>query len=161
VQTGVTVRIHEVLSRLERVEEKMAEFYEWLSEVFDGDEEASGLFFRMSLQEKSHSRLLKYGRKLAFRSPDNFAEVDFDSQPVDELLESVNEFRSTTPSPSLAEALFFAMKVECHPAENSHREVLAVSNPEISQMIRNLAIADEEHHRTLKAFAKTRAEVFD
>ena len=155
------MRIHEVLSRLERVEEKMAEFYEWLSEVFDGDDEASGLFCRMSLQEKSHSRLLNYGRKLVFRSPDNFAEVDFNVQPVDDLLESVDEFRETTSSPSLADALFFAMKVECHPAENSHREVLAVSNPEIAQMIRNLAIADEEHHRTLEAFAQARAEVFD
>ena len=155
------MKIYEVLSRLERIESKMAEFYEWLSEVFSGDAEASGLFFRMSLQERSHSSLLKYGRKLVHRSPDQFEDVDFDGDSVDALLASVDEFRSEKPSPSLGEALFFAMKVECHPAENAHRDVLSVSNPEIEQMIKSLAIADEEHHRTLKTFAQERAEVFD
>jgi hypothetical protein len=51
------------------------------------------------------------------------------------------------------------MKTECHPDENAHREVLAVSNPEIGQIIRSLAIADDEHHRTLKAFARERVAI--
>ena len=54
-----------------------------------------------------------------------------------------------------------SMKIECHPAENGHREVLAISNPKISQMIRSLAIADEEHHQTLRTFAHQRAAEFD
>lgn len=155
------MRIYQVLSKLERVEGKMAELYEWLSEVFESDPEASGLFFRMSLQEKSHSRLLKYGKKLVHRSPDEFEDVDFDAETVDALLASVDEFRAQSTEPSLAQALFFAMQVECHPAENSHRDVLSVSNPEISQVIRSLAIADAEHHDTLRAFAQQRQEVFD
>lgn len=155
------MRIFEVLSRLEMIESKMADFYEWLSEVFDSDSDASGLFFRMSLQEKSHASLLKYGRKLVSRSPQDFEDVDFDAESVDSLLASVDSFRVDSPQPSLDKALFFAMQVECHPAENAHREVLAVSNPEIGQIIRSLAIADDEHHQTLKSFAQERASIFD
>lgn len=155
------MRITEVLSRLEAVESKMAEFYEWLSEVFESDTEASGLFFRMSLQERSHASLLRYGRKLANRNPLDFEDVDFDAASVEALLASVDGFRRDSPQPSLVDALFFAMKTECHPAENAHREVLAVSNPEIDGIIRSLAIADDEHHRTLQAFAQGRAALFD
>lgn len=155
------MKIHEVLSRLEDIENTMADLYEWLSEVFEDDSEASGLFFRMSLQEKSHARLLNYGRKLVRRNPDEFDDVDFDAEVVTSLVSSVDEFRAASPTPSLAEALFFSMQVECHPAENSHRDVLSVSNPEISQMIRSLAIADAEHHETLRAFAQRRQEIFD
>lgn len=155
------MRVLAVLSQLERIESEMASFYEWLSEVFVADADASGLFFRMSLQEKSHARLLQYGKKLVYRSPDEFEDVDFDAELIDSLLDSLGHFRVQFPKPSLAEALFFAMKIECHPAENSHREVLTISNPAISQVIRSLAIADEEHHETLKAFAHERAQEFD
>jgi hypothetical protein len=155
------MRILQALSRLERVEGAMASLYEWLSDVLAADPEASGLFFRLSLQEKSHASLLRYGRKLVHRSPNEFDDVDFDGEAVDALLSSVERFRSASPVPSLADALFFAMRVECHPAENGHREVLSVSNPAISQIVRNLSIADEEHHQTLKTFAQQRAALFD
>jgi len=155
------MQIQRVLAQLERVESEMARFYEWLSEVFASDGDASGLFFRMSLQEKSHAGLIKYGRKLVYRSPNEFEDVDFDETAVASLLESLGEFRADFPEPTLAEALFFAMKIEGHPAENGHRDVLAVSNPEISQMIKSLAIADEEHYRTLSTFAQARAAEFD
>jgi len=155
------MKIQQVLVQLERVESEMASFYEWLSEVFESDGDASGLFFRMSLQEKSHASLLKYGRKLVYRSPNEFDDVDFDEKAVASLLGSLAEFRAGFPAPSLAEALFFAMRIECHPAENGHRDVLVSSNPEISQMIKSLAVADEEHHQTLRAFAHQRAAEFD
>jgi len=155
------MRILEALTRLERVEQAMAEFYEWLSETFDADAEAAGLFFRLSLQERSHASLLRYGRKLVHRSPNDFEDVDFDPRPITELLAAVDEFRRSNPTPSLAEALFFAMKAECHPVENAHREVLTASNPEIGAVVRNLAIADEQHHETLQAFARERRALFD
>jgi rubrerythrin len=155
------MRIQQVLVQLERVESEMASFYEWLSEVFESDGEASGLFFRMSLQEKSHASLLKYGRKLVYRSPSEFDDVDFDETAIASLSALLAEFRTGHPKPSLAEALFFAMKIEGHPAENGHRDVLTISNPEISQMIKSLAVADEEHHQTLRAFAHQRAAEFD
>lgn len=161
LSSGVSVKILQVLAKLECVESEMASFYEWLSEIFEADSDASGLFFRMSLQEKSHAGLLKYGRKLVFRSPNEFDDVDFDGETTDALLREVREFRTRNPEPSLSEALFFAMRIEGHPAENGHREVLSISNPEISRIIENLAIADEEHHRTLSTFVQERAAEFD
>jgi hypothetical protein len=154
------MRITEALSRLERVECTMADFYEWLSVVFESDPGASGLFFRMSLQERSHASLLRYGRKLVHRSPSDFEDVDFDGDSVDTLIAAIGDFRANAPQPTLVDAVFFAMKVECHPAENAHRDVLAVSNPEVGHIIRALAVADEEHHRTLRSFVQERASIF-
>lgn len=150
-----------MLARLERVEAEMALLYEWLSDVFNDDDEVSGLFFRMSLHERSHASLLRYGNKLARRSPENFGDVDFEPELAEALLASVASFRTGSPRPSLGQALLFAMKAECHPAENGYRSVLAVSNPAIGQIIRGLAIADAEHYRTLRELAHRRVGVFD
>lgn len=158
---GASMKILAVLSQLERVESRMASFYEWLSEVFEADAAASGLFYRMSLQEKSHASLLRYGRKLVHRSPNEFEDVDFDSDAVESLLAAIEKFRVESPEPSLGDALFFAMKVECEPAENGHREILTISNPAMSQIIKSLTTADEEHHLILREFAQQRAAAFD
>lgn len=146
-----------MLTQLERVELEMASLYEWFSEVFAADEDASGLFFRMSLQEHSHARLLRWGRRLVVRSPAEFEEVDFDPSATGAALDSIAVFRAANPQPELGRALLFAMKIECHPAENGHREVLTASNPELNGLIQSLAVADQEHHRTLRDFAQRRA----
>ncbi len=108
----------------------------------------------MSLQEKSHASLLKYGRKLVYRSPKS-SMTSISMKAIASLLGSLGEFRAG-PRAVVGRGLFFAMKIEGHPAENGHRDVLAISNPEISQMIKSLAVADEEHHQTLRLCAPTR-----
>jgi rubrerythrin len=155
------MRILDVLSHLERIETEMASLYEWLSDAFASDSDAAGLFFRMALQEKSHASLLRYGRKLVSRSPTDFDDVEFDATSVDDLVDAIRSFRSNHPQPTLGEALLFAMKVECHPAENSHRRVIVRSNPEVGRVIESLATADEEHHRALETFAQARASELD
>ena len=47
------MQILNILTNLGKAEMAVAEFYYWLSVLFEDDAEASGFFFRMSLQEKS------------------------------------------------------------------------------------------------------------
>ena len=155
------MKIQEILSELERIESEMASLYEWLSNTFSRDSDAAGLFFRMSLQEKSHASLVRYAKKLVSRSPTEFHDVDFDGASVSELITAIRGFRDSHPEPTLTEALLFAIKVEDHPAENSHRDVIRNSNPEVGRIIESLALADDEHHRLLRAFALWRESVVD
>ncbi len=151
------MQILTVLTAIGKIETNVGNFYEWLSDVFSDDPEASGFFFRMSMQEKSHANLVSFAKKLAHRSPDDFGEVDVDMKVADELLEDLSTFHATNPNPTLPDALAFAMKVEGHDAESLHRSLVIQSNPEIAEIINSLAKADSEHFQALEAFAHQRA----
>jgi rubrerythrin len=154
------MQILAVLSAIGRVEAGVGEFYQWLSEVFADDIEASGFFFRMSMQEKSHANLVSFSKKLVHRDPSGFEEVDIDLGQVDDLLASIAAFQENNTSPSLADALLFAMKIESHGAENIHRSIIIQSNPEVASVINSLAKADNAHYELLKTFANDREGVF-
>ncbi len=151
------MQILTVLSAIGKVETAVGEYYQWLSEIFADDSEASGFFFRMSMQEKSHANLVSFAKKLAHRSPKDFADIDVDLTPVNDLLQDLHTFRQNHPNPSIAEALAFSMQIEGHDAESIHRTLVIQSNPEIAGIINSLAKADSEHFQMLETFAHQRA----
>jgi rubrerythrin len=155
------MKILNLLSSLEKIEMEMSGLYEWLSGVFSDDTEASGLFFRMAMQEKSHANLLRYGKKLVHQAPSDFGEVDFDPTAIDELLDAIRTAKDAAQPPTLEGALLMALQFEDSPAETAHRSILMSSNPGVKEVIQNLAAADEEHANGLKAFAKSRGLVVD
>jgi rubrerythrin len=150
------MKILALLSSLEKIELEMASLYEWLSGVFSEDLEASGLFFRMAMQEKSHANLIRYGKKLVHQTPSDFGEVDFDVSEIDPLLEAIRASKGQNPPPELDEAIALALSLEESPAERIHRKILIDSNPEVQNLIRSLAAADDEHLSGLKHFAAKR-----
>ena len=155
------MKILTLLSSLEKIEFEMAALYDWLSAVFKEDAEASGLFFRMSMQEKSHANLIRYGKKLVHRSPIDSSEVDFDPATIEQLRAAIRKARASDPSPTLEQAISLALGLEDSPAETAHRSILMNANPELVGVIRNLATADEEHMAGLLAFAERRGLVLD
>ena len=155
------MQVLQALGWLEKVELEMASFYAWLSERMADDAEASGFFFRMSIQERSHANLLRYGRKMVIRQPSDFGPVDVDPARVDELLSLIAAFREHNPSPGLEESLRFALRLEAHPVENLHRSILVESNPKVSLVISSLANADREHSQALSSFALARGVSVD
>ena len=148
------MQIHTVLSAIENIESSVAKLYEWFSEVFNSDREASGFFFRLAMQERSHANMVAFSKGLVRRSPSDFSSVDFDMALVDDLLQTVTDFRTQHPRPSVAQALDFAMAIESHAAEGIHRSMIIQSNPDVSNMINSLANADREHFRLLKEYAE-------
>lgn len=148
------MQILTVLSAIENIESSVAKLYEWFSECFTADREASGFFFRLAMQERSHATMVAFSKGLVRRSPTDFSSVDFDMALVDDLLQTVTDFRTQHPRPSVAQALDFAMAIESHAAEGIHRSMVIQSNPEVADMINNLAKADKEHFKLLKDYAE-------
>ncbi len=148
------MQILTVLSAIENIESSVAKLYEWFSEIFNSDREASGFFFRLAMQEQSHANMVAFSKGLVRRSPTDFSSVDFDMGLVDDLLQMVSNFRTQNPQPSLAQALDLSMAIENHAAEGIHRSMVIQSNPEVADMINNLAKADREHSKLLKEYAE-------
>ncbi len=98
--------------------------------------------------------MVTFSKGLVRRSPNSFSTIDFDMALVDDLLQMVSNFRAQNPLPSLAQALDFAIAIESHAAEGIHRSMVIQSNPEIADMINNLANADREHSRLLKEYVE-------
>lgn len=145
-----------LLGLLEKVELEMAALYESLSHAFEHDAEASGLFFRMAMQEKSHARLLRYGKSLVRQAPGDFANVEFDAAAIDRVLAAIRAARGEVRPPSLQDAVRRALEFEDGPVEAAHRSILVSSNPGVSDLVGRLATADEEHVAALRAFAERR-----
>lgn len=150
------MQILNLLAVVARIESEMAGLYEWMSRVFDNDEGAAGLFFRLSMQEKSHYNMVTFGKRLVHTSPNEFARVEVNRDDIEGLLSCIAEFQKLRPQPSLEQALVFAMKAEQHLGENIHRAAIIDSNPGLADMFHRLAVADEEHFRTLREFATER-----
>jgi len=148
------MQILTVLGAIESIETSVAKLYEWFSECFTADREASGFFFRLAMQERSHANMVAFSKGLVRRSPSDFSTIDFDMALVDDLLETIINFRNNNPQPSLAQALEFAMVIESHGAEGIHRSMVIQSNPEIADMVNSLAKADREHSKLLKEYAE-------
>ena len=153
------MKILSLLGLLEKAELEMAALYEWLSRTFERDGEASGLFFRMAMQEHSHARLLRFGKNLVHQAPGEFAEVEFDSLEIDRLLAAIRETRRGALPVSLQEAVRTALQFEDGPVEAVHRSILVSSNPGVGDLIGRLAAADEEHASALRDFAERRGLV--
>ncbi len=150
------MEILNLLSALEGVEGGLADLYGWFSERLSDDGEVSGAFFRLSLQEKSHLNLVRYGRKLARQTPHDFHPVAVDGEVVEELVTAIRGFRERHPEPSVADAIRFALWAEGHAAERIHRTVLVDSNPSLAGVVASLASADREHQATLETLARRR-----
>ncbi len=148
------MQILTVLSAVESIETSVAKLYEWFSDCFTADREASGFFFRLAMQERSHATMVAFSKGLVRRSPNDFSAIDFDMALVDDLLQTVTDFRIQNPQPSLAQALDFSMAIENHAAEGIHRSMVIQSNPDVSNMINSLAKADHEHFKLLKNYAE-------
>ncbi len=144
-----------VLNSIEHIESAVADLYEWFSEVLADEPDAAGLFFKMAMQERSHASMVALSKTLARSDPAGFTSIDFDMDLVDDLLHTITEFRALNPRPTVTEALDFARKVESHGAEGIHRSMVIQSNPEVADMINNLAKADREHFKILEEFAET------
>jgi hypothetical protein len=149
------MQILSLLSTLADIELEMSGLYSWLAEVFAEDGEAAGLFFRLSLQERSHYNLVRFGKRLVHSNPNEFARVPVDGRELFELRDTIGRFRTADPPP-LEDAVRFALEIERQAGENIHRRVIVESNPKLMEMIRNLATSDADHLRVLEEFARDR-----
>jgi len=145
-----------VLRPLEEMERDFGVFYRWLSETFADDPEAAMLFYRMSLEEKSHESLVKYLKRLVRQNPNLFGEIQLNLQEVIDLGAFARELVRKTKPPSLEKALDLALTLEASSAEVHYRNAVVYARPELAGLIRSLARGDVEHLTGLQEFAAKR-----
>ncbi len=140
-----------VLMRIEELEGKVGELYEWLSELFKDEKEASSFFARLTSDEKQHKELAAYQIRVVRKNRSMFPEVDVDLKVIEDELSKVGKFRDS--SPTLESALRFALQIEKSLCEQYFKDVLKQSNKEVSALIDNLARACKDHYRDVLEMA--------
>ncbi len=141
-----------VLMRIEELEGKISELYEWLSKVFDNDKEIKSFFAKMTSDERQHKELAAYQIRVVRKNRSMFSDIDVDLSVIEGELNEVRRYRSG--SPTVESALRFALQIEKSLCEQYFKDVLKQSNKEISTLIDNLARACEDHYKNVLAIAK-------
>jgi rubrerythrin len=148
--------IQSILRPLEELEAQMSKLYRWFHEKFREDEEASFVFYRMSLDEKAHVGLVQYQRRLARQNPTLFAKIHFDLEDltatralVDRALERGGDLR-------LEGAVKMGLELEGSAAEMHLRTASQQPNDSLARLVTSLGAADFQHVKLLKDFAVKR-----
>ncbi len=142
-----------ILRKLETFEEQLGRLYEWLSTVFEGNPDVSGAFFRLSLEERAHARLVAYQRRTitfdrhVVDGGDLFGDV---SREIDVALGVISDFRASCSNPTLEEAVALATTLETSAAEKIHRAAVTLVCSELGALVRQLGGDDRKHWQNLK-----------
>lgn len=147
--------LRKVLDALLTMELRIAELHRWLTGVFERDTRVSGLFYRLSLQARSHANLIAYQRRLVMGNPGLFGAAGLELKAIEEVVVAVDEFRANNPGPTLSDALQFARAIESMAAEETHLATVAQTSSEIGGLVRVLAGEDRGHERVLASLAES------
>lgn len=153
-EEGAHMEILKALDHLGDVETAAADFYDFLAKQFAHHREASGLFYRMSIQERNHRNLIRFCKRMVSRDSASYHKVDFDVELVSAFLKEVRNFKKLHPSPDLKQAIEFALSLESHAVEGLHSSLMADSNPRMRSLMEQLAEEDSRHVQQLESFAR-------
>ena len=128
----------------------MAEHYDWLAKVFSADAAARGFFAAMAEAEREHERLVQLEFRLAGKRRDMAVSVDV--ADLRSTFADIHGFRSTTPRPTLKDALEFSLDLEDSAAEEHAGTALASVDPSLAGFIQRLASDDHQHAKALREF---------
>jgi rubrerythrin len=145
-----------LLRPLERLETAMGEIYDTLATTFVADSEASGLFSRLALEERSHLSQIQFLRRLARTSRAELSLVKLHLEVVLDELARIEIARGAAHKLSLQEALALTCEFEQGAAETHGRQALAAARPELVELFANLARGDAQHQEALREFAARR-----
>lgn len=143
-----------VLNKLGDIENEIGKLYEWLSSVFANDENARTFFSKLSADEKAHYDLVKYQERVVRKAPKDFGGVEVNVTALDKALADIAQFRTT--SPSLREAIRFALDVETEVVESYAATIMDQANQNFAALMKNLtANLKEDHYKQLLQFARS------
>jgi rubrerythrin len=148
--------VHTLLRPLERLETLMAEIYESLASTHKADVEASRLFSRLAMDERSHASQVSYVRRLASQNPKDFTSVAIDLPEALKTLEDVTTLRCNVENLTLPEVVKMLHCIEQQAAEAHARKELAQASQSLSHLLINLMQADRSHAQAIREFASRR-----
>ncbi|MGC8722715.1 MAG: hypothetical protein ACP5VF_02420 [Acidobacteriota bacterium] len=150
--------LQSLLKPLEELEESLGDLYEGFSRLFEEDEEAASLFYRMARDERSHAILIRYERRL-LRQNKIEVPTPLEQSHIREALARIRAFSREAP-PTLEEAIRFALEIENHDSENHTRFSKGVLPASLTRLLGRLGREDLRHYRNLLDFAGRRGKPF-
>ncbi len=152
------MNLQSLLKPLEELEESLGDLYEWFSRLFEEDEEAASLFYRMAREERSHATLIRYERRL-LRQSKLEVPTPMEQSHIREALDRIRALSQEVP-PTLEEAIRFALEIENHDAENHYRFTHGTLPASLTRLLGRLGREDLRHYRSLLDFADRRGKPF-
>jgi len=146
------MRLIDMLRGLAELEQAAADLYEWYAQIFDDDPEAVHFFRDIAKQELDHRNLVDFQLRIVARNSDSFTDIAESSDEIDAARRAVDKHMREGIF-ELADALEFALWLESTAAEMHHGAFIAESNPQIAKLVSSLASADDEHKKSIEAFA--------
>lgn len=150
------MHIQNLLKPLEDLEATLFRLYQYLGELFPLDEDARALFYRMSIEEKSHVVQVRYQKKLVLQNPGIFGDVQFDTSEIRALTEEANAIMAARRRLTVAEAALIALRFETTAAESHLRSAIRQSNPDLVRLLTALGAGDKQHLQNLLDFLRKR-----
>lgn len=141
--------IQVALKSLEVFELRLSEFYAQLQEAYAQDEEASQVFRRMYLEEKSRAYLIQFGLRLVRQNPRLFGEVDLEPAEIEGALSKLKGLVSLGRAPELGQAVRLGVELEAEAAEFLYRKAIRNSGESVSHLLARLGAAPCQHRCAL------------
>ncbi len=141
---------------LKKVELKLQELYTYYHGLSHTDKKVAGLFYELSLEEKSHADLIDYELRTIKKNRSLFKDVEFDLESLIQFLAKIEAQIISEEPVSLDGALKFGIELEDNVLEYYYRTLIAESNPELGELIKKLGSAEKDHSDKLKYLAQHR-----
>ena len=154
------MKILPALRTLEKTELAAASLYNWFHELFAGDDEASFLFYRLSVEEKGHAHLIRFIIRLAGKSGIDSFDLDLDTVAMSKAIEEIRHIQ-TLSKISLRQAIQHALDLENQIFEYHSRKAVIAALPGIGGLVQTLGRLDQTHVLQLTDFARERGFLFD
>lgn len=148
--------IAKALEIIKKLELSAQAFYEYYHDVFSADKEASGCFFMLSLEEKSHADLIDYQIRTIRKNKSLFNNVEFDAGVLNQWISKLEAHIASKEPASLESVLQIALELETDALEHQYIKLIAQSNPDVGELIKKLTAAENEHYKKLQKLALSR-----
>jgi len=141
-----------LLTTLKETESKFGRLYQWFSELFTSDPEASLFLYHLALEEFAHASLAGFAIRLVSQKSSLAGPVELELGEIQEASKRMDGVLHGPP-PDIAQAFRIAIDLECYVFEYKMRSALAEAIPECGYLFNRLKVADQMHHQQLVEFA--------
>jgi rubrerythrin len=145
--------IIKALEILKKLELKAEELYVHYHNLYKEDKEAAGLFYGLSIEERSHADLIDYQLRTIKKNMNLFADVELDVEPLNKWISEIDAQITSGKNIPLAEAIQYGIKLESDAVECHYCTLIRTVNSNLGELINKLTSADEEHRSKLKILA--------
>ncbi|KKL90014.1 hypothetical protein LCGC14_1908890 [marine sediment metagenome] len=145
-----------VLGLLKELESKVSRLYTHFGHLFAGDKDAAEFFDLLSMDEESYGSVVQYQMRLVKKEPGAFGSVEVSEKEINSIMSVIDKTISSGKKLTLKQAVELSVKIEGTASESHFRTALALNNPALGELVRNLGVSDEEHTKRLRDFIVSR-----